>query len=137
VAPLFDALSTHCKTRFISINYQFSLPKKIIFRYADLMKRRFARDLHKKPNTTQEILIKLSRLALLYAAEEPENISTVRLYRDQIKSGEIDPPKDKTPPEESWVLQLGFRRLDETWVDAELARLTRRSLPTRGTSTSV
>ena len=102
------------------------------------MKRRFSRDRqdHQAPlsNHTHEILTKLSRLALLYAAEEPEHIAIVRLYRDQIKAGALTPPKEAAPgaqdrPEERWVLQLGYRRLDEAWIDAETTRLTRRSLP--------
>jgi hypothetical protein len=106
------------------------------------MKRRFLRDLqdNQAPATSgaHVILTKLSRLALLYAAEEPEHIAIVRLYRDQIKTGALTPihTAHKAPdrPEERWVLQLGYRRLDEAWVDAETTRLTRRSLPTNGSS---
>jgi hypothetical protein len=100
------------------------------------MKRRFSRDLQEgqvAPTTSnREVLTKLSRLALLYAAEEPENIALVRLYRDQIKSGALTPNENAlrliAPPEERWVLQLGYRRLDEAWVDAETSRLTHRSV---------
>jgi hypothetical protein len=106
------------------------------------MKRRFSRDLQDNQaplsNRTHEILTKLSRLALLYAAEEPEHIAIVRLYRDQIKTGALSPTptthKAPNRPEERWVLQLGYRRLDEAWVDAETTRLTRRSLPANGSS---
>jgi hypothetical protein len=74
-------------------------------------------------------LSKLSRLALLYSAEEPEQLPIVRLYRDRILSGEVTAPNAPTPPEERWVLQLGFRRLDEAWIDAEMYRLMLRATP--------
>ena len=100
------------------------------------MKRRFSRDRQVSPTTnhTHEILAKLSRLALLYAAEEPESIAVLRLYRDQIKTGALTPPNASSPPEERWVLTLGYRRVDEAWIDAETARLTRRSLPANSSS---
>jgi hypothetical protein len=79
-----------------------------------------------RSSKSREILEKLSRLALLYAAEEQENLPIARLYRERILSGEVQAPLNTSIAEERWVLHLGFRRLDEAWIDAETHRLMRR-----------
>lgn len=72
------------------------------------------------------VLSKLSQLALRYAAEGGGDLSLLRFYRDAIASGRVAPPQGSEPPEERWVLLLGYRRLDERWLDAELLRLAAR-----------
>lgn len=90
------------------------------------MRRRFSRTAQSKGSPTRspqsEILEKVSRLALLYAADDLDALSMLRFYRDQIKAGKVETPKPNALPEERWVLHLGFRQLDEAWVDAEIER---------------